>query len=167
METKVLSFRMPRGWPAQLSYAAREHGFTSRGEMLRMAITEAAYLALQGKLKVKRGNIEAPTEIITCRLPVATLEAIRQVCCKQVNDSSSVWAALAVYQWYQALQKEDNKQQRHGMYGLWLKEYGRQYRNKVAVYNIKSPDNRDNQASSSVGGEVGGDRWWQIGKKKG
>ena len=134
-KTKVLSFRMPQGWSALLDRLAHQYHFASRGELLSLAITECVYNSLRGK-KVKKGNIETPTEVIACRLPVATYEAIQHTCCKQLKDTASIWAASAIYQWYQALLKEDKRQQRGNMYFLFVRDYALKYREKVSVYNI-------------------------------
>jgi len=104
--------------------------------MLRLILIDAALNVIKGKLKLK-GSISPPTVTLGCRLPVATYEAIRQVCCKRPQDTPSLWAALVVAKWVKDLEKEDNRQQKKNMYWFWLREYAKNYREKVSVYNTE------------------------------
>ena len=68
MATKVLTFRLPKGWSEYLGRIASTYHFGSPSELLRLALTECVYNSMMGKWKVK-GEITPPTVIIGCRLP--------------------------------------------------------------------------------------------------
>ncbi len=130
--TTTITFRMPQGWSEYLGQLAHTHHFNSRGGMLGMALTECAYNTLAGKFRMKKGSIAPPTVVISCRIPIPVYEVIAMHCCKQIKDTPSVWAALAVAKWAEGLEKEDNKEQKKGMYWLYLRDYGQNYQAKVA-----------------------------------
>jgi len=148
MITRVLSFRLPTGWDAQLDRITKRYGFASRGELLRLVLTDAAF---NGK-KIKGGTISPPTVVLGCRLPVAALKAIQEASHTQLKDTPSLWAGLAVYWWYQALQKEDSKQQKKNPIGyrFFIEDYAKHFRNRVAVYNRNMGINGGNNDSATA-----------------
>ncbi|MFC1952452.1 hypothetical protein ACFLV8_02265 [Chloroflexota bacterium] len=132
MKTKTLTFRLPTGWPAHLKQVAHTHNFNSCNEMLGLALTECTFNTMAGKLKLKGGSIAVPTWVVGCRLPEATHRAIVEHCCKQVKDTPSVWAALAVVKWVEELKKQDNREEKQGMYWIYLQNYAATYRPRIA-----------------------------------
>ncbi len=126
---------MPLGWPQLLDRLVRQYHFTNRGELLQLAISEGVYNSLKGK-KIKRGTITPPTVVIGCRLPIATHQAVTSIAIKD-KATVSVWAAMVVAKWWQVLQKEDSKQQKNNMYWLWLRDYAKNYQERVSVYSTK------------------------------
>jgi len=148
MPTKTLTFRLPVGWPQLLDRVSRQYHFTDRGELLRLVLTDAAF---NGK-KIKGGTISPPTVVLGCRLPVAALKAIQEASHTQLKDTPSLWAGLAVYWWYQALQKEDSKQQKKNPIGyrFFMEDYAKHFRNRVAVYNRNMGINGGNNGSATA-----------------
>lgn len=134
--TATITFRMPQGWPAYLDELAHTHHFSSRSEMLSLVLTECAYNALTG-IKIKGGRIEPPTLVVGCRLPESTCRAIREYCCKQIEDTTSVWATLVVARWAEDLKKQDDRAQKRGMYWLYLRDFAEHYRAKVAGLQLQ------------------------------
>jgi len=137
MKTKTLSFRLPLGWTSLLDNAALKYGFTSRGELLALSLTDTAY---NGKLKL-RGTISPPTVVLSCRL---SLNIHQTITSRAIKDKTTVseWCALAIAKWWQELQKEDARQMQKGIgYRFWIEDYANTLRNKLAVYNIKRGNN--------------------------
>jgi len=131
METKTLSFRLPLGWTSLLDNAVLKYGFTSRGELLALSLTDTAY---NGKLKL-RGTISPPTVVLACRLPLNIHQTITS---RAIKDKVTIseWCALAIARWWQELQKEDARQFQKGIsYSFFKADYAKILRNKVAVYN--------------------------------
>ena len=83
--------------------------------MLRMAIIEAVYYTMRGKLKI-RGRLAGKTKVVGCRLPDNIHRLILEMNSKQRNDTISVWAAIAVYDWIEAIEKQDKRNMKSNVY---------------------------------------------------
>ena len=52
--SKIISFRVPKGWGSYLSGIASQYHFTSKAELLSLVITEGGYLAGMQGIKYKK-----------------------------------------------------------------------------------------------------------------
>ena len=64
----TLTFRVHQNAIQHLDHLERLLYFKSRSDMLRMAVIEAVYYTMRGKLKL-RGRLAGKTKVIGCRLP--------------------------------------------------------------------------------------------------
>ncbi|MBA7632489.1 hypothetical protein ES703_40035 [subsurface metagenome] len=126
----TLTFRVHQNAIQHLNRLKHLLHFESRSDMIRMAIIEAVYYTMHGKLKL-RGRLVGKTKVIGCRLPENIHRLIIGMNSKQRNDTISVWAALAAYDWIEQIEKQDKRNLKSNVYPYLCKDFTRNYRPHV------------------------------------
>ena len=127
---KVLTFRVHQNMIRQLNHFEHVLFFKSRSDMIRWAIIEAVYYTLKGKLKI-RSKLTGPTKVIGCRVPENIHRLITGMNSKQRNDTVSVWAAIAVYEWLKRITKQDERNMKSPVYHGLCQDFTHNYRGQV------------------------------------
>ena len=128
--TKTLTFRVHQSMISQLNHFERLLFFRSRSDMIRCAIIESAYYTLRGKRKL-RNRLGGNTKVIGCRLPDNVYQLILGMNSKQRNDTVSVWAAIAVYDWLKQIEKADRRNMKSPVYPGLCQDFTHNYRPHV------------------------------------
>jgi hypothetical protein len=123
----TLTFRVHQNAIQHLDHLERLLYFKSRSDMLRMAVIEAVYYTIRGKLKL-RGRLAGKTKVIGCRLPENIHRLIIEMNSKQRNGTISVWAALAIYEWIEQMEKQDKRNLKSNVYPYLCKDFTHNYR---------------------------------------
>ena len=123
----TLTFRVHQNAIQHLNHLKYLLHFESRSGMIRMAIIEAVYYTMNGKLKL-RGRLAGKTKVIGCRLPENIHRLILEMNSKRRNDTISVWAAIAVYDWIEAIEKQDRRNMKSNVYPYLCQEFAYNYR---------------------------------------
>ncbi len=125
-----LTFRVYQDMINSLDHFRHTLFFKSRSDMIRLAIIEAVYDTIHGKLKL-RGKLAGNTEVIGCRVPANLHRLILGMNSKQRNDTVSVWAAIAVYEWLKVLRKHNERDMKSPVYHGLCQDFARDYRPQV------------------------------------
>jgi len=127
---KVLTFRVHQNMINSLDHFKHLLHFESRSDIIRMAIIEAVYYTMRGKLKL-RGRLVGKTKVVGCRLPDNIHRLILGMNSKQRNDTVSVWAAIVVYEWLKQVTKQDERNMKSPVYHGLCQDFTHNYRPKV------------------------------------
>ena len=127
---KVLTFRVHQNMINSLDRFEHLLYFKSRSDVIRMAIIEAVYYTMHGKLKL-RGRLVGKTKVIGCRVPENIHRLILGMNSKQRNDTVSVWAAIAVYEWLKRITKQDERNMKSPVYHGLCQDFTHNYRGQV------------------------------------
>ena len=123
----TLTFRVHQSMIDRLDHFEHLFCFKSRSDMLRMAVIEAVYYTMLGKLKL-RGRLAGKTKVIGCRLPENIHRLIIGMNSKQRDNTISVWAALAIYDWIEAIEKQDKRNMKSNVYPYLCQDFAYNYR---------------------------------------
>jgi len=123
----TLAFRVHQNAIQHLNRLKHLLHFESRSDMIRMAIIEAVYYTMHGKLKL-RGRLAGKTKVIGCRLPENIHRLIIGMNSKQRDNTISVWAALAIYDWIEAIEKQDKRNMKSNVYPYLCQDFAYNYR---------------------------------------
>ena len=104
--------------------------FKNRSDMIRCAIIESAYYTLKGKRKLK-SKLGGNTKVIGCRLPDNLFKLILKMNSKQRGDTVSVWAAIAVYDWLERIEKVVERNMKSNVYHSLCQRFTYDYRPQV------------------------------------
>ena len=124
---KVLTFRVHQNMINSLDHFKHLLYFKSRSDIIRMAIIEAVYYTMKGKLKL-RGRLVGKTKVVGCRVPENIHRLIIGMNSKQRNDTVSVWAAIVVYEWLKRITKQDERNMKSPVYHGLCQDFTHNYR---------------------------------------
>ncbi len=124
---KLLTFRVHQNMINSLDHFEHLLYFKSLSDMIRMAIIEAVYYTMRGKLKL-RGRLVGKTKVVGCRVPENIHRLITGMNSKQRNNTISVWAALVIHAWIEQMEKQDRRNLKSNVYPYLCKDFTHNYR---------------------------------------
>ena len=127
---KVLTFRVHQNAIDRLDHFRHLLYFKSRSDMVRCAIIEAVYNTVRRKKKY-RGRLEGKTKVIGCRLPEEIYQRIITFNGKQNPDTTSVWAAMVIYDWIEQIERFDERNLKSPVYHGLCQDFTHNYRPQV------------------------------------
>ena len=128
--TKILTFRVHQNAIDRLDHFRHLLYFKNRSDMIRCAVIEGVYNTMR-KNKKLRGKLNGKTKVIGCRLPDDIHQLILEMNSKQRNDTVSVWAAIAVYDWIERLEKADKRNLKSPVYPGLCQDFTHNYLPRV------------------------------------
>ncbi len=128
--TKTLTFRVHQNAIERLDHFRRLLYFKNRSDMVRCALVEGVYNTIR-KNKKLRGKLNGKTNVIGCRLPDDIHQLILEMNRKQRDDTVSVWAAIAVYDWIEQIEKADERNMKSPVYPGLCQDFTHTYRPRI------------------------------------
>ena len=132
---RVLTFRVHQNMINSLDHFKHLLHFENRSDIIRMAIIEAVYYTMLGKLKL-RGRLIGSTKVVGCRLPDNVHRLILEMNSKQRRDTISVWAALVIDVWIEKIEKQDKRNMKSNVYPYLCRNFAyncRPYINRLLL----------------------------------